>query len=132
MGLFFDFCQKDWFGRSVLESKNDQPQLGRSGMRWASCSSSVESRIRAEKNGSSVRFAKRTQFDVEKQGSRASNNLIWQWPTAWSRSQRSGINGCPFSATKLLSRYPMLQVEIYDAKAKTRTRVEQGKAVGAE
>jgi hypothetical protein len=32
------------------------------------------------------------------------------------------------AATELLSRYPMLQVEIYDAKAKTRTRVEQGKA----
>jgi hypothetical protein len=36
------------------------------------------------------------------------------------------------TATELLSRYPMLQVEIYDAKAKTRTRVEQGKAVRAE
>ena len=31
-------------------------------------------------------------------------------------------------ATELLARYPMLQVEIYDAKAKTRKRVEQGKA----
>jgi hypothetical protein len=32
------------------------------------------------------------------------------------------------AATELLSRYPMLQVEIYDAKAKTRTRVRNGKA----
>jgi hypothetical protein len=32
------------------------------------------------------------------------------------------------AATELLSRYPMLQVEIYDAKAKIRTRVEQAKA----
>ena len=31
------------------------------------------------------------------------------------------------AATELLARYPMLQVEIYDAGAKTRTRV-QGKA----
>jgi hypothetical protein len=32
------------------------------------------------------------------------------------------------AATELLSRYPMLQVEIYDAKAKGRIRVEQVKA----
>jgi len=32
------------------------------------------------------------------------------------------------AALELLSRYPMLQVEIYDAKAKTRTKVQQGKA----
>ena len=32
------------------------------------------------------------------------------------------------AATELLSKYPMLQVEIYDAKAKSRIRVEQGKA----
>src|SRR5690242_17033371 len=36
------------------------------------------------------------------------------------------------AATELLSRYPMLQVEIYDAKAKTRTRVEKVKAIVAE
>lgn len=36
------------------------------------------------------------------------------------------------AATELLSKYPMLQVEIYDATTKTRTRVEQGKAVLAE
>ena len=32
------------------------------------------------------------------------------------------------AATELLSKYPMLQVEIYDAKAKSRIRVEQVKA----
>ena len=32
-------------------------------------------------------------------------------------------------ATELLARYPMLQVEIYDAKAKTRKKVEQAKAL---
>src|SRR3954462_5362646 len=32
-------------------------------------------------------------------------------------------------AAELLARYPMLQVEIYDAKAKTRKRMEQGKAL---
>jgi hypothetical protein len=32
-------------------------------------------------------------------------------------------------AAELLARYPMLQIEIYDAKAKTRTRIEQGKAL---
>ena len=36
------------------------------------------------------------------------------------------------AATELLSRYPMLRVEIYDARAKIRTRVEQGKAVLAD
>ena len=35
------------------------------------------------------------------------------------------------AATELLARYPMLRVEIYDAKAKTRKRVEQGKALDA-
>lgn len=36
------------------------------------------------------------------------------------------------AATELLSRYPMLQVEIYDAKAKIRTRVRNGKAAAAQ
>jgi hypothetical protein len=31
-------------------------------------------------------------------------------------------------AAELLARYPMLQIEIYDANAKTRKRVEQGEA----
>jgi hypothetical protein len=31
------------------------------------------------------------------------------------------------AATELLARHPMLQVEIYDAESKRRTRVEQGK-----
>ena len=35
------------------------------------------------------------------------------------------------AATELLSRYPMLHVEIYDAKAKTRTRVRNGKDAAA-
>jgi hypothetical protein len=36
------------------------------------------------------------------------------------------------AATELLSRYPMLQVEIYDAKAKTRTRVKQAKVAAVQ
>jgi hypothetical protein len=36
------------------------------------------------------------------------------------------------AGTELLSRYPMLQVEIYDAKAKTRTRVQQAKVAAAQ
>src|SRR2546421_9183861 len=39
--------------------------------------------------------------------------------------QESALNK---AATELLARYPMLQVEIYDAGAKTRTRM-QGKAL---
>jgi hypothetical protein len=35
------------------------------------------------------------------------------------------------AATELLSRYPMLHVEIYDAKAKTRTTVRNGKDAAA-
>jgi hypothetical protein len=44
-------------------------------------------------------------------------------------SEKSAANK---AATELLVRYPMLQVEIYDATTKTRSRVEQGKAVLAE
>jgi hypothetical protein len=42
------------------------------------------------------------------------------------KTQFSEESAAKKAATGLLSRYPMLRVEIYDAKAKIRTRVEQG------
>jgi hypothetical protein len=45
------------------------------------------------------------------------------------KTQFSEENAAKKAATELLSRYPMLQVEIYDAKAKIRTRVEQGETL---
>ena len=43
------------------------------------------------------------------------------------KTQFSEESAAKKAATELLSRYPMLQVESYDARAKIRTRVEQGK-----
>jgi hypothetical protein len=45
------------------------------------------------------------------------------------KTQFSEENAAKKAATELLSRYPMLQVEIYDFKAKIRTRVEQGETL---
>ena len=49
-----------------------------------------------------------------------------------SKTQFSEKSLATNAAAELLARYPMLQFEIYDAKAKTRTRVEQGKAAAAQ
>jgi hypothetical protein len=45
------------------------------------------------------------------------------------KTQFSEESAAKKAATALLSRYPMLQVEIYDAGAKTRMRVEQREAL---
>jgi hypothetical protein len=45
------------------------------------------------------------------------------------KTQFSEEGAAKKAATELLSRYPMLQVEIYNATTKTRTRVEQGQAL---
>ena len=45
------------------------------------------------------------------------------------KTQFSEESAAKKAATELLARYSMLRVEIYDAQAKTRTKVNQGKAL---
>jgi len=45
------------------------------------------------------------------------------------KTQFSEESAAKKAATELLARYSMLRVEIYDARAKTRTKVNQGKAL---
>jgi hypothetical protein len=48
------------------------------------------------------------------------------------KTQFSEESAAKKAATELLARYPMLQVEIYDATTKSRARVEQGEALTTE
>ena len=48
------------------------------------------------------------------------------------KSQFSEKSAAKNAATELLARYPMLQIEIYDAKTKARTRVQAKVLAGSE